>query len=228
MKQFVRYLYQYREEKKTRNVGFVKAERQGNECLVHIYGKGLETSGEMTVTVFCERQGQWSNVFQDTLEQINTAIHCVLKLALKDIECMENFEKTGEIILQSKQGHRYVATWGEKERQMEVMADEYVEPSNIQYEKISREDIVRLPRQEWKLANNSFLLHGFYNYHHLLYIKEGEKTWIGVPGIYHEKESVVAKSFGFPRFHRITDKELELTEEETNRYEDFGYWCRAV
>ena len=43
-------------------------------------------------------------------------------------------------------------------------------------------------RGEWKLANNSFLLHGYYNYHDLLLIEEGDDCILGVPGIYHRRE----------------------------------------
>lgn len=106
--------------------------------------------------------------------------------------------------------------------------EEYIPPKNRSYEKIQRQDLARLPRKEWRLANNSFLLHGFYNYHHLLYIEEDGNCWIGVPGIFHEKEQDVARAFGFPQFHRITEGDLELAPEETNTYEDFGYWCRTV
>ncbi len=104
----------------------------------------------------------------------------------------------------------------------------YIPPITRRYEKIQRQDLSRLPRREWRLANNSFLLHGFYNYHHLLYIEDGDKIWIGVPGIYHEKEKAAANAFGFPEFQRLTDMELELSEEEKNTYDDFGYWCRQV
>ena len=38
----------------------------------------------------------------------------------------------------------------------------------------SENDLGELARGEWKLANNSFLLHGYYNYHHLLLIEEGD------------------------------------------------------
>ena len=55
--------------------------------------------------------------------------------------------------------------------------------------KIQRRDIAQLKRCEWRLANNSFLLHGYYSYHHLLLIQEGEKCWLGVPGIYHPREA---------------------------------------
>ena len=104
----------------------------------------------------------------------------------------------------------------------------YIPPNTRHYEKIQRQDLSRLPRREWRLANNSFLLHGFYNYHHLLYIEDGDKIWIGVPGIYHEKEKAAANAFGFPEFQRLTDMELELSDEEKNTYDDFGYWCRKV
>ena len=40
----------------------------------------------------------------------------------------------------------------------------------LQCRKIRRNDLGELARGEWKLANNSFLLHGYYNYHHLLLI----------------------------------------------------------
>ena len=41
MKQFIRYLYEYEQGKKLRNVGFVKAEQGVEDCVLHIHGKGL-------------------------------------------------------------------------------------------------------------------------------------------------------------------------------------------
>lgn len=118
-----------------------------------------------------------------------------------------------------------------EEQQMtekEEEVDTYQPPSTKTCEKIRRQDISRLPRRDWGLANNSFLLHGFYNYHHLLYIKEGDMCWLGVPGIYHEKERAIARSFGFPQFQRIEDMDVNLSDDEKNLYDDFGYWCRQV
>ncbi|MEF9941198.1 MAG: DUF6128 domain-containing protein [Lachnospiraceae bacterium] len=106
--------------------------------------------------------------------------------------------------------------------------EEYIEPQGTQYIKIQRQELSKLDRKEWKLANNSFLLHGYYNYHHLLLVKEGPHYFIGVPGIYHEKERAAAQAFGFTQFQRLTEDELKLTDEEQNLYEDFGYWCRQV
>jgi hypothetical protein len=85
-----------------------------------------------------------------------------------------------------------------------------------------------LPRCEWRLANNSFLLHGCYNYHHLVLIDDGEDLWLGVPGIYHQKEAKAAAAFGFADFVRIEEGELELSADEREDTEAFGYWCRKV
>ena len=104
----------------------------------------------------------------------------------------------------------------------------YIPPITRRCEKIQRQDLSRLPRREWRLANNSFLLHGFYNYHYLMYIEDGDKIWIGVPGIYHEKEKTAANAFGFSEFIRPTDLDVSLSDEEQNMYEDFGYWCRQI
>lgn len=112
------------------------------------------------------------------------------------------------------------------ETEMEI--EEYITPHNATYEKIQRQELSRLPRKEWRIANNSFLLHGFYNYHHLLYIEEDGNIWVGVPGIFHEKEQEAAKAFGFPEFRRLLDNQIELSENEKNTYEDFGYWCRQI
>lgn len=196
----------------------------------------------------------------------------ILKFKAEDVGDSEKFERINGIILKSRDGKKYAATWNDmpvdvenmrtceeeekemareplvehveklvEEQEIETIApedeaeakeaeevDSYVPPITRTYEKIQRQDISRLPRREWKLANNSFLLHGFYNYHHLLYIEEDENRWLGVPGIYHEKERAAARAFGFPEFHRITDEEVPLSDEEKNTYDDFGYWCRQV
>ena len=108
------------------------------------------------------------------------------------------------------------------------ISPEYTPPMSRRFEKIQRQDLSRLARKEWKLANNNFLLHGYYNYHHLMLIEDEGTTWLGVPGIFHEKEQQAAEGFGFPEFIRMVDFEVELLPEEKNTMDDFGYWCRQV
>ena len=44
--------------------------------------------------------------------------------------------------------------------------------SSVTARKITRAELSTLPRKFWSLANNSFLLHGYYNYNHLLLVEE--------------------------------------------------------
>ena len=94
--------------------------------------------------------------------------------------------------------------------------------------KIQRGEISTLPRCEWKLANNNFLLHGYYNYRHLVLIDEGNQLKLGVPGIYHEREARAAATFGFPEFIAEADVNVTLEPQERNENQQFGYWCRQV
>ena len=48
--------------------------------------------------------------------------------------------------------------------------------------------------------HNSFLLHGYYNYGHLVLDERNGESRLGVPGNYYEREQMVATMFGFPDF----------------------------
>lgn len=107
-------------------------------------------------------------------------------------------------------------------------------PSNTEIDisgdmkKITTSDLVFLPRRHWNLANNSFLLHGYHNYGHLLLIKEEQHYWLGIPGIYHPREARAAEHFGFPQFTRSCHQHLKLSDNECSKHPDFGYWCRYI
>ena len=72
--------------------------------------------------------------------------------------------------------------------------------------KLSYEDLSSLQKPFWRLANNSFLLHGYHNYHHLLLLEEDGHQWLGVPGIYSPREAHAAELFGFPQLRENTIK----------------------
>ena len=67
---------------------------------------------------------------------------------------------------------------------------------------IELKNLRELPKCYWYLGNNSFLLHGFFNYHYLVIGRTGEGRWFlqgfGVPGVYQRQERVMAAIFGFP------------------------------
>ena len=96
-------------------------------------------------------------------------------------------------------------------------------PDNMH--KIKRRDLRVLPRKYWNLANNSFLMHGYRNYNHLLLVEEDGYYLLGVPGIYDIRESHAARLFGFPHFTADNSSATEsLAEKEPDRG-TFGYWC---
>ncbi len=90
--------------------------------------------------------------------------------------------------------------------------------------RIGPRDLQRLPRGSWVLGNNSFLLHGYYQFRHLLLCRQEQEGkvvfYLGVPGIYSEKEEMMAELFGFEEFRR--------SRGPGNRNGNFGYWFRRV
>lgn len=72
-----------------------------------------------------------------------------------------------------------------------------------EYFRITVEDIYRLQEEYHVLRNNQFLLHGYYNYKYLILGKkqmDSKEYWLGVPGIYHEREKMAARMYGFEKF----------------------------
>lgn len=69
---------------------------------------------------------------------------------------------------------------------------------------IKPEDFIILQERYQKLVHNSFLLHGYYNYQHMILgkLEEGKDKpyYLGVPGVFYEKERQAAGLFGFAGF----------------------------
>ena len=278
MKRFIRYLYEYEQDKRLRNVGFVKAEQGDRECVLHIHGKGLNLQEEKSLRVylFFTEEGACFGIWQGDAQNVNPAINYRLYYTDQDVGGKEQFARIGGVILEAAGGRKFAAVWDdeavniggmrvytEERREPEISAGEEADeqeipagegadaqeipageeadaqeqdveaadqdrPGGFLCTKIQRKDLARLPRCEWKLSNNSFLLHGYYNYHHLVFLDDGEWLRVGVPGIYHPKEQKAAEAFGFSEFIRRRDIVVELEKEEREEDDGFGYWCRCV
>lgn len=91
---------------------------------------------------------------------------------------------------------------------------------------IKPQDIGLLPRENWVYGNNSFLLHGYYNYRYLILARIGGEECgrvryiLGVPGNYYSNEKYMASMFGFPHF--VLSKKQPLQDGR------FGYWYTDV
>ena len=93
------------------------------------------------------------------------------------------------------------------------------------YLSIEPRDFIVLQAPYQRLVNNSFLLHGYYNYRHLILgpdeeIGTGDSIcfYLGVPGTYFEREKMVAVMFGFEGFECAGPVEVGK----------FGYYMRRV
>ena len=105
-----------------------------------------------------------------------------------------------------------------------------------EYITISPKDFVVLRKEYQNLVSNSFLLHSFYNYHHVILGKMGKEEddtyYIGAPGNYFDREKKVAVMFGFEGFARSATGNHKqpggLQEKQTVLNGDFGYYMKKV
>lgn len=88
-------------------------------------------------------------------------------------------------------------------------------------------DLGRLPRQNWGLAKNSFMLHGFFQYKYILILdipaqspEYEERFMVAVPGIFSQMDKYLAEMFGFYEFLGSPKQEKELGS--------FGYWVSEI
>lgn len=92
-----------------------------------------------------------------------------------------------------------------------------------EYLSISPADFVLFPEKDYKAVHNSFLLHGYYNYKHLILTRVEQRGellyYVGVPGNYCEREKQVAVMFRFESFECAS---------EPAEYGDFGYYMMRV
>ena len=277
MRRFIRYLYEYEQEKKMRNVGFVKVEQDVDQCVIHVHGKGFrmeENAQGLRAYLFWNTEDKCIGIPQGVTEVPGPAVNWQLCYTPENVGKKENYDLVNGIILKDVNGHWYAAVWNddvvnvcrmemwkmeedsvqgeepeckkglaqveEPECKMETLQDEESESGKLEDDlekeaclggkvrKIQRKDMVCLPRCEWRHANNSFLIHGYYNYHHLILTVRDDRLKLGVPGVYHPQEEKAAESFGFPEFIPAEELDLKLTDEEKNDREKFGYWCRDI
>lgn len=277
MRRFIRYLYEYEQEKKMRNVGFVKVEQDVDQCVIHVHGKGFrmeENAQGLRAYLFWNTEDKCIGIPQGVTEVPGPAVNWQLCYTPEDVGKKENYDLVNGIILKDVNGHWYAAVWNddvvnvcrmemwkmeedsvqgeeteckkelaqdeEPECKKETLQDEESESGKLEDDlekeaclggkvrKIQRKDMVCLPRCEWRHANNSFLIHGYYNYHHLILTVRDGRLKLGVPGVYHPQEEKAAESFGFPEFIPAEELDLKLTDEEKNDREKFGYWCRDI
>ena len=129
--------------------------------------------------------------------------------------------------LQQK-AHRADATQTDPFEKLFVRAD-YIDAFDDDYFydciEVSPEMLKCLNQNEIDIAGNSFLLHGYYNFRHILFGRvrdnlDNTKYFIGVPGMYCNRERYMASMFGFNNFKKSHRSDY------ANPY--FGYWYQEI
>jgi hypothetical protein len=87
---------------------------------------------------------------------------------------------------------------------------------------IKPKDVVVLSEEYHNLSSNSFLLHAYYNYRQLLLFRylASEEYYIGVPGIYNDRQQRLAMMFGFEAFESLSDN--------SKPHDTYGYFMKGV
>ncbi len=145
---------------------------------------------------------------------------------IQEIKAASEEEKPKEVqVLEipsiKKEKTAFSPAW-EKIKNQFPLIHPFEEDKNMEYVHITPKDLQVLRKDYWILNNNSFLLHGYYNYKYLILgkKKEEEAYWLGIPGIYHEREQMMADLFGFENFQNAS---LGPREQGS-----FGYYVKKV
>lgn len=84
---------------------------------------------------------------------------------------------------------------------------------------IGLDELPKISAADSGLINNSFVNHGYFNFHHLLLgKKDGNILVVGVPGVYNRREKVTANMFGFEKFKFSMRSDVCMNH--------FGYWYK--
>lgn len=144
---------------------------------------------------------------------------------MKLVEAAEESETSEEIVAEAA-GERRMHDGLKQDRKWQCITAKYPHFQPVADEsledaiRIQPSDLRMLWQKGWKQGNNSFLMHGYYQYHYLMLGKCRDGGYVlGVPGTRREQEEYMAKMFGFPEFKPALVQHGEI---------DFGYWCRPM
>ena len=97
--------------------------------------------------------------------------------------------------------------------------------------RVTPEELQCLSKESKGYIENSYLLHGYYRYRHVLLgrriRKEKEEYVLMIPGVYSGREAGVARLFGFPEFLPVKKTKPE-TGSAASGEDLFGYFCGKI
>ena len=139
MKKFIRYLYEYQNGKRIRNVGFVRTEESDDSAVIQIYGQGFPVSDGQTLEIFLFylMGNQTVGIYMGEIPGTRSAFGYRLAYSAEDAGGIDFFNKIEGMILRKKRNEEeewYAAVWNERRVDVENM--------------IRREEILRRETKE--------------------------------------------------------------------------------
>lgn len=213
----IKYLYYYEKSKRNCSAGTCKCQVRDGKVTLDICLKKLPmhyprdakiyfTSGvkgkiiEQTCCLVQEKQ-EYRFVFPFPVEEIDKEkIYCYLQIASDKVICDE--KTLFEYVTKTNISHSDSDVCAASGQSIVHIPDIHGEKEK--YYVAEPKQLERFGAVFSQYAENSFLLHGFYNYRHIIvgptpnYRVKGMR--IGVPGNYYRRECVVAQMFGFVDF----------------------------
>lgn len=203
---------------------FLSSERELGAVLEKKVGQ-VNCSKELTAAA--QERMQNSVEKQDERESIvETAVteNAELQNAIIDNIAEEETKEAEQVKQEPEPAEKKVLLHDEKWKQLWEIYP-HIRPfrDGREYLSVGPGDFVVLPEKYYRVVNNSFLLHGYYNYKHLVLKKveyRGEaRYYIGVPGNFYDREKQVAVMFGFESFESL---------DEAAAMGEFGYYLMRI
>ena len=134
--------------------------------------------------------------------------------------CSQSAEVTGQSICGSCPFQRKELDYGKKMLLPFPVMRPFGERYPGQCVRIEPQDIGCLPMRMWSLSGNPFLMQGYFQYRHLIFMEWEKGYVIGVPGIYSNMMQSKAENAGFREFIAICGQK--------NCRGAFGYWLMPL
>ncbi len=203
----------------------IKIEIGENEYLEAVWQAGRQQEREIKAAESEQRAVEGGRKITEDTQKISKSEEKKQNIVEKDSDSFRENQQNTETkmwnqLTFSVPAEMYEDKWKELCKKYDVV---YPFGNGEAYISISPKDFIIFPEKYQNLVNNSFLLHGYYNYQHIILGKkeEGSKNvyYLGVPGVYYEREKMVAIMFGFEGFE-CGDKRAYNG--------GFGYYMRRV
>ena len=179
--------------------------------------RGIKTPRKEVVS-----SGSGSNIaqrFADHLASAQAGISRTPENASME-RCSQSAEVTGQSICGSCPFQRKELDYGKKMLLTFPVMRPFGERYPGQCVRIEPQDIGCLPMRMWSLSGNPFLMQGYFQYRHLIFMEWEKGYVIGVPGIYSNMMQSKAENAGFREFIAICGQK--------NCRGAFGYWLMPL